>query len=531
MAPRKKADPLKDFYFDKAEADRAARFFPTHLKHIIGRWAGQPFKLMAWQRDEVVRPLFGWKHRRTGKRRFRTCYLEIPRKNAKSTLAAGLAIKLLMADGEAAAEIYSAAVDKDQARIIFKIAARMVESDPVLESRCNVFRNVIEVPKTGNEYRALSSDAMTKHGFNAHGIIFDELHAQPNRELWDVLTTATGAREQPLVVACTTAGTDRLSICYEQHDYALKVASGAVVDPSYLGVVYAADADADPFKPPTWRAANPSLGETISLEYIRNKAAYARENPSFENTFRRLHLNQWTSAESAWVSVADWEACEGDFDVADLIGCECYAGLDLATKQDFTALVLLFPPTDDRPYYCCLCFFWLPADNLDLRSRQTGKPFDLWAKQGFIETTPGTVTDYAAVRSKIVELNALFPFKTLAYDEWNATQLATELDDLGVPLVEYRQGMKSLSPPTKELENWISQGPAIFQHGGNPVLDWMASNVVIRTDDAENRKPVKKKSKEKIDGIVALIMALGAKMIEEPPKPESKYNKTGLAGI
>ncbi|HOX23422.1 MAG TPA: terminase large subunit, partial [Elusimicrobiales bacterium] len=297
------------YRFDAKAARKAERFFELYLTHVKGEWAGMPFKLERWQR-EIVRTLFGWK-RPDGTRRYRTCYIEIPRKNGKSSLCAGLALYLLMADREPSAEVYSAAADREQASIIFDIAKSMVSVSNELNLRLKVFRKAIAYNKAMSSYKVLSADAYTKHGLNAHGIIFDELHAQPNRELWDVLATSTGARTQPLTVAITTAGFDRSSICWELHEYARRIKEGVIEDDSFLPVIYAADEGDDWRDPKTWRKANPNIGVSISEDYLKRECAKAENIPAYENTFRRLHLNQWTQQESRWLPMSAWEACGG----------------------------------------------------------------------------------------------------------------------------------------------------------------------------------------------------------------------------
>jgi len=286
------ASASPDYWFDKQAADDAVWFFENCLTHIKGKWAGQPLLLAPWQ-GQFIRDLFGWK-RKDGTRKYRTAYVEVPRKNGKSTLCAGIALLLLFADNEPGAEIYSAAADRQQAGIVFSVAKEMLARSADLAGMANAYQSSIAVPATASSYRAISADAFTKHGLNSHGVIFDELHAQKNRELWDVLTTSTGSREQPLVVAITTAGHDKHSICWEQHDYAVKVRDGVIDDPAFLPVIFAADEEADWTDEKVWQQANPNLDISLSRDYLRAECKRAQEVPAYENTFRRLHLNQWT---------------------------------------------------------------------------------------------------------------------------------------------------------------------------------------------------------------------------------------------
>ena len=493
------------YRFDAKAARKAERFFELYLTHVKGEWAGAPFKLERWQR-EIVRTVFGWK-RPDGTRRYRTCYIEIPRKNGKSSLCAGFALYLLMADKEPSAEVYSAAADREQASIIFDIAKSMVAVSHELSVRLKVFRKAIAYNKAMSSYKVLSADAYTKHGLNAHGIIFDELHAQPSRDLWDVLATSTGARTQPLTVAITTAGFDRNSICWELHEYARKIKEGIIEDDSFLPVIYAADETDDWRDPAIWRKANPNLGVSISEDYLKRECAKAENIPAYENTFRRLHLNQWTQQESRWIPMAAWAASAGEVDIAALHGKVCYAGLDLSSTTDITALVLAFPIGDDVKL---LPFFWIPGDNLRERSNRDHVPYDLWVKQNLIYATPGNVIDYAFIVAKIAELRKQFSVKEIAFDRWGAAKIVQELTEMGVTVIPFGQGFASMSGPAKELLRLVLAGR--LHHGGNPVLRWMADNAVVKADPAGNIKPDKAKSTQRIDGIVATAMALDRTM-------------------
>lgn len=502
-----------EFYFDSRAADLACAFFEKLLVHSKGEWAGKPFKLQPWQRDDIVRPLFGWKRKKDGTRRYRNAYIEIPRKNGKSTLCAGLALYLLFADGEPGAEVYSAAADKDQARIVFDEASNMVTASPALSQHGQVLRNSILVKSERNVYKVLSADAYTKHGFNAHGIVFDELHAQPNRELWDVLNTSTGARRQPLMVMITTAGVyDPESICWEQHEYARQVLAGTIEDPTYFAYIAAADDTDDWTNPVTWAKANPGLGETIKLDYLEGECRRALASPAYQNTFRRLHLNQWTAQEERWLDMAAWNAC--DQPPPDLKGRTCYGGLDLASTTDIAAFVLCFPPEDESEPYRLLPFFWIPMDNLIERVRRDRVPYDAWVRDGLVNATPGNVIDYYYIEQTIRQLAIEYDIQEIAFDRWGATLIYQRLEEARMAMVQFGQGFASMSPPMKEfLKLVLAQQIA---HGGNPVLRWMADNVVARQDPAGNIKPDKAKSTNKIDGIVASIMALDRALRHAP---------------
>lgn len=516
---RKFKAAAEKFYFDEAAADRACRFFPKYLRHIKGRWAGKPLELMPWVKERIVRPLFGWK-RKDGTRRYRTCYVEIPRKNAKSTISAGLALALLFIDNEMGAEVYSAAGDREQAAIVFNAASEMVAASKELSRRSRTFRRSIVCPQLSGSYKVISSDAPTKHGLNAHGIIFDELHVQPNRELWDTLTTSTGSRLQPLTLALTTAGYDRNSICWEVHDYALKVQKGIVKDPSFLPVIYAADEADDWTSPKTWAKANPGMGITISEEYLARECKKAQEIAAYENTFKRLHLNIWTKSAKRWLTIDRWDASAGQVDEAELEGMDCIAALDLASRQDIAAWVLLFKMDDGS--YKALPRFFVPEDAVRERSHRDHVDYDTWARQGLIIATEGDEIDYAAIKLQILEDAAKFRIREVAYDPWNATQIVQELQAEGLVVVPFRQGFGSMASPTKELITLVRAKK--FHHGGNPVLRWMADNMSVRQDPAGNMKPDKEKSTEKIDGLVACVMALGRWIVGESGPEATVYN-------
>ena len=504
-------DLPEGYFYDSKAAERAIKFIETHITHVKGELAGKNIKLEKWQKDDIIKPIFGIKRRKDGLRRFRTVYVEIPRKNAKSTLGAAIALYLLLSDREPGAEIYSAAGDALQARIIFEIAQGMVLQSPELAGRCKTFQHSIKKEGSLSFYKVISAEAGTKYGFNAHGILFDELFVQPDRELWDVLTTSVGSRRQPLTIAITTAGYDKESICYEIHEYATKVLSGVIQDDSFLPVLYAAPLDADIFSIETWRQANPGFGSIVKEEYIREQVNKIKNQPSFESTFRRLHLNQWVGTAETWIPDDVWMNC----DSVSVGEGECFGGLDLARYRDVAALVLYFPDSGS-----VLPFFWVPEGVVDDRSRREGVNYDVWVREGLMFTTPGNAIDHRYIEIKIRELFEEFNIIGLAYDRWSAIEIVRNLLDDGFPMDMYGQGYKDMSAPTKELEKLAVSGG--LRHGGNPVLRWMCSNVHIEEDPAANIKINKKKSKEKVDGIVALTMAIGESMTREPV-PRSRY--------
>jgi len=521
---------MAEYVQDDATVNRVIQFFERFVRHVKGEWYGRPFNLLEWQVEDIIRPLFGQK-RVTGDmpvelmpRRYTTVYCEIAKKNGKSALLSGLGCWFLRADGEPGAEVYSVAGDTEQAGIVFSSAKAMVEQSPQLSRDLRLYRNTIRYEGKDSFWRVLSSDARTKHGYNPHAILFDELHVQPNRELWDTLVQGVAARRQPVVFAITTAGWyDPESICWEQHDYALKVKDGIIEDDTFLPVIYAADRDDDWTDPVVWRKANPSLGITVKTEFLEKECAVAREVPAKQNTFRRLHLNQWTEQETRWLDMGVWDenGDHGDMAIGQLAGQECYAGLDLSTTTDISALALYFHKTRD-----VVMRFWVPGDNIQKRSHKDRVPYDAWRRDGLITATPGNVIDYDFIRAEINELGRTYNIRQVAIDRWNATQLATQLAGDGFDIVEFGQGFASMSAPTKELETVLLARR--LRHGANPVLRWMASNVAVKEDPAGNLKPDKSKSSERIDGIVALIMALGLASKHEGNSFDDRYADEGL---
>ncbi|MEE9296976.1 MAG: terminase TerL endonuclease subunit [Phycisphaerae bacterium] len=486
-------------------------FFEHCLTLTAGEWRGQPFLLQPWQRA-IVANLFGWK-RPDGTRRYREAFVYVPRKNGKSELAGGLGNFLIFADAEPGAQVYCAAADREQARLVFNAAKTMVQAEPEMTARSKVYTNAIVVEATGSVLKVVSAEAYSKHGINAHGIIIDELHAQPNRELVDVLCTSTGARRQPLIIHITTADFDREgSICNEKYDYACKVRDGVIDDPAFLPVIYEAQPDDDWTDPRVWARANPNLGVSVSREYLERECRRAQETPSYENTFKRLHLNLRTQQDVRWLSLETWDACGGAaIDETALEGRTCYAGVDLSATTDLSALVLVFH--DDDGGITVVPRFWMPADNALKRERRDRVPFQTWARQGYIEMTPGNVVDYDRIRGRINELQTQFDIREIAIDRWNSTQLAVQLQGDGFEVVTFGQGFRDMTAPTKEWEKLVIS--AKLRHGGHPVMRWMASNVAVETDAAGNLKPSKKHSTERIDGIVAGIMALGRAMVRD----------------
>lgn len=485
-----------------SQAVRAVRLI-NQLTHTKGPFAQQPFDLRAWQKS-IVRQLF--KTKADGRRQYRTCLLMLPRKNGKTELAAALAVYFLLFDGEIGGEVYSAAADKDQAALVFNVAAQMIRNDPELYAQVEIIDSQKRIVhrKSGSFYRAISAEAYSKHGFNASVVIYDELHAAPSRELWDVLTTSQGARSQPLTLAISTAGYDRHSILFELYAHARKVQERPSLDPTFLSILYEAPTDADWTDEKVWKKANPALGDFRSLEEMRIAAARAKEIPAQENTFRRLYLNQWTEQASRWIAMPTWDACKHVVDRAELAGRRCYVGMDLSSTKDLTALVAVFPDDDG---FDVLAQFFVPKDSIRDRSRRDRVPYEQWEQDGDLTATPGNVVDYEAVRKTLQAWAVEFDLRMIAFDPWNATDLVTRLQAQdGFLCVAMRQGFQSLSAPTKELEKSILS--KTLRHDGHPVLRWNISNSSVESDPTGNLKLSKKVSTERIDGVAALVMAV-----------------------
>lgn len=515
--------------FSEDKAARAVNFFERILVHTKGEYAGKPFILTDWQRDKIIRPLFGTVNR-DGTRQYRTAYISTARKNGKSELGAGIALYLLAADDEEGAEIYGAAADKDQAGIVFSVASEMVKRSAHLSrylKRINSRKRLVWERKA-SFYEAIPADEKTSHGFNAHGVIFDELHVQPKRDLWDVLTTSTGTRRQPLIVALTTAGFDRYSICWEIYDYAKRIARGAINDPTFFSYI-AEPAQGDHWDDEaTWAKANPALDDYRRRDELVTAYKKAKMTPAAQNTFQRLYLNMWTQQMTRWIDLGKWDACAGEpITLEGVRGRECVAGLDLASTTDIAALVLVFPTgAGQGRSYDVLPFFWMPGDNVAEAARRDNVPYQLWIEQGYITATEGDVIDYSAITGKIDQLARVVDIREVGFDRWGATQLVQGLENEGMTVIAIGQGFASMSAPTKETLNLVIAGK--LHHGGNPVLRWMADNMVVKEDAAGNQKPEKAKSTGRIDGVVATIMAVD-RATRQPST--SVYEARGLTTV
>lgn len=494
--------------FESARGRHVIEFLEKYCRQSQGKWNGKPLTLLEWQKDLVMR-LFSW-IRADGTRRYRTAYVEIPKKNGKSTLISGLSLYALIADGEATSEVYINAFNRQQASIVFEEAERMVRNSPALSKILEIIPSGKRIVHEGSHSKliAMSSEVPSKDGINSHWVIFDELHRQRTSALWDIFEFAGSARSQPMNLSITTAGYDRESICWKQHEYTEKVNRGDVLDTAHLGVIYGATVDDDPFDPEIWKKANPSIGVTFSMDDFAREAKKTRETPSRMNNWLRLRLNVWTQANNAFLTRASWDDCRGIQTPAEIEldhqGENAWGGLDLSSTTDLTALVWIFGDG------AVLARFWLPEARIDASSLRDAVPYRDWVRDGFLRLTPGAVIDYSYVRAQILADAEKFKVKRLFIDPFAATQVATQLSEQdGLPVLFLRQGFLSLSPPTKELERLILS-KQIF-HGGNPILDWNANNVAIETDAAGNIKPSKRASTARIDGFAALINAVAAR--------------------
>jgi phage terminase large subunit-like protein len=515
---------VRGLLFDADAANKVIAFC-SMLKHSKGEWAGQPLTLEPWQQF-IIASIFGWK-RQDNTRRFRTAILEVARKNGKSTLAAAVGLYMLVADDEPGAEIYSAATKREQAQISHSEATRMAKSSPHLRKELKFYKDNIFIENTASKFVPLGADSDTMDGLNVHCAIVDEIHAHKTRDTWDLLETATGSRRQPLMFGISTAGFDRQSLFFSQHDYTEKVLNGVVQDDTWFGIIYTIDnPENDPGeweKEGNWIQANPNLGVSKKLDDMQRKAARAKEMPSALNAFLRLELDMWTQSETKWVPIKHWKQCDGAVDAEGLRGRTCYGGLDLSSTTDITAFVLVFPPQQENDNYQVLCRFWLPDESMNERVKRDRVHYDVWVREGLISVTPGNVIDYDFVLDQIDRDMQMYDLKEIAFDRWGASRIQTKLQETGGEefLIQFGQGFASMSPPMKELEKLILSHKLAF--GNNPVLTWMADNLVATTDPANNIKPDKARSREKIDGMVALMMGLdraSRHVNEDPPDEE-----------
>lgn len=525
-------------WFDGRAAEQAVKFFPACLKHVEGELAGHPFILETWQ-AAFVGCLFGWKKKdakgRTV-RRYREALLYVPRKNGKTPLCAGIGLQYLFVDKERGQQNYIAASTKEQAGLLFRHAKGMIEQEPVLSNACRVYggnapggqSQSIVREREGSFLKIVAGDATVgQHGKNTNIAIIDELHEQPTRNLVDTFRTsmASANKPSPLLVYATTADFDRPSICNEVHDYACKVRDGVIEDTAFLPCIFEATHADDWTKPELWARVNPNYGISVSEDYLARECERAKEEPAYQNTFLRLHLNLKTEQAVRLIDMNLWDECGESFTAESLEGRSCFGGLDLATVNDLAAFSLCFPPEDEGAEYLFLLWHWCPAETAAKRERKGRIPYETWAKEGLIELTPRRDIDYRFIRSRINQLRDIYSIQTVAYDPWNATHIAKELtDEDGLEMVEYRQGYITMNEPTKGLLRLLLSRQ--IRHGGNKCLRWQASNLASKPDPAGNLKPDKEASADKIDGMVAMIMSLGLAL--RNPVVQSAYASHGV---
>lgn len=490
-----------DYYFDVEKARHVVKFFRDYLSHVKGEKADKSFVLEPWQVAIIV-CIFAFKHKQTNLRRYRKVFIYIPRKNGKTTIIAGVALYCLFCDGEPGAEIYCAAADKENATLLFEQCTGMIDNHSELSKRAECWSKNISLNGSTSYMKVLSADAKTKHGENTHVGIIDELHAQPNRELVDVISTSTGSRTQPIIIFITTADYDRPSVCNEEHDYACKVRDGVVNAATYLPVIYETDRKENWKDVAVWKKANPNYGISLKPEYMNEQFERALNTPSFENTFKRLHLNMKTENDVRWIPLDTWDNNIKTVDVELLKNTVCYGGLDLSTILDVTAFVLFFPE-----YNALLCWFWVPEENAKTREQKFRVPYWTWHNEGLIDCTPGNIIDYNYIRKKINELATVYNIREVGFDRYNASQLVTDLRGDGFDMKEFGQGYVSMNAPSKHFESLVTSKQVV--HFNNIVLRWMVSNCSIEMDAAGNIKPSRSKSSEKIDGVVASVMGMG----------------------
>jgi phage terminase large subunit-like protein len=506
--------PKRGFFFDLEKANRAIEFFQEVLCLNGGDFEGVPYDPLPWQKF-IIGSLFGWVNAE-GYRRFRVAFVETSKGSGKSPLAAGVGMYGLVADGEPRAEIYAAATKKDQAMILFRDAVAMVDLSPELAGRIHksgTGENCwnLAYRESGSFFRPISADD-GQSGPRPHIGLLDEIHEHKTANVVEMIRAGTKGRRQALIFMITNSGFDKQTVCWHYHDYAIKVASGQLHDDSFFSYVCALDENEDPFLDEScWPKTNPSLGVTITDQYLREQVTQARGMPSKESIVRRLNFSQWVNSESPWISSDSWFACQDDYTFESLYGRRCYGGLDLSSTQDLTSLVLLFEPTPTDEYWRLWPFFWLPDEGLEKKGQLDGVDYLSWVRSGHLETTPGLAINKPFILQRLVELKDLFDLGGIAYDRWRIEDLKVQMANEGIelPLLPFGQGFQSMGPAVDEFETLLIN--QTVKHPGNPCLTWNAANAVVVSDPAGLRKIAKNKSRGRVDGIVASVMASGIK--------------------
>jgi len=525
---------LQGAWFSDEAASHVVQFFRRYCRIPKGKYAGKPFIPLDWQEFDFLRPLFGWKmwsdEHDCEVLRFSDGSLWIPKKQGKSLLCSGLGLYLLMGTGEIGGEVYSAAGDRKQASIIHGGSSDMVRRSPELMHRLTLIdsRNTILYKKLGAVYRALSADASLQEGLNWHGLLFDELHVQKKRVFWDTLAGGGAARIQPLRFSISTAGEyDPTSIGWEQWEIARQVQEGTFDTPRFFALRYYAAEESDWKAQDTWTVANPSIGFAVMPSFYANEVEQAQVSPAKQNYVRRYFLNQWVQAADAFIPPEVWQANSKPFDLAALDGKPCYAGLDLSSVTDLTAFALVFPPDDDDPRVRVLVRQWMPSDNVAERVRKDDIPYNVWIRDGWVKTTPGNCIDYEHVFASIMQDAARYKIQKIAFDPWRSTEIIQRLQGEGLECVEFRQSFQNYTPAMDKLSELL--GKRELAHNSNPALAWEAGNLMVRMDANGNMAPDKKRSKEKIDGMVALLEALGFLVVTQ--ESGSVYDTRGLVRL
>jgi phage terminase large subunit-like protein len=502
----------------------AVTFIQTMCRFTEGSWSGKQFILQKWQRD-LIANLYGW-IRPDGTRRYRKAHVLIPRKSGKTETAAAILLYSLLADDEPTPECVGIARDREQAKLCFKRAKRMVELEPQMSSMVEVFQNRLVSPAVHGVYKVLSSDAPGAHGLNVSACVADEIHSMENRrDLWDAVATSQGARKQPLMLSITTAGTLRESLEFDLFQYGQKVCEGVIQDPSFLPCMYYADEADDWQSPDTWRKANPSLGTTVSLDWYAAEAKRAVDQPSHETPFRTYFLCQHVSASSRWLRMSDWDECEREIDEASLAKIPCYLGIDLGQTQDLSSLAAVWV---DGDRIVVKSWNFAPEVGAAIRARRDGVPYLQWQERGWLTLTPGDTTDYAFIVKQIEEIASRYKIRMIGYDPYNSQNLANDLEHKGMNVVRVPQSFLNLSTPTRMWERAVTG--KTLEHDGNPALAFAMANTVVETDFAGNPRPSKRRSVERIDPLVAAIVALAASLHDEKIGA-SVYEKRGLTWL
>jgi len=515
--------------FDPERVDRVLKSF-RQLQHVKGRFAGKTLMPDPWQIVWIIAPVFGWVHWDEDADRYvriiTTLYVDLPRKNGKTTIAGGLGLYLTAADGEAGAQVLACATTRDQARFAFDPIRQLAESSPGIRKYLRPLKGRVTHPRSGSYFQPVANVGDAQHGADLHGAIVDELHLHKSMELIEAVETGTGSRSQPLIIFITTADAGKPNTPYSQkRERVEKLARGVLKDAATYGVIWAVPDDADPFDEETWKAANPGYGVSPTRRYLREKAAVAQTDPVALGSFKRLHLGIRTRQVTRYIKLEDWDANAAMVDELRLKGRRAYGGLDLASVSDITALAWIFP--DDEGGHDVIWRLWAPEAKLDDLNERTANAAGTWVKAGILKLTPGAVTDYDFIESQIQRDAKSFDVVELAYDPWNSSQLITDLVNDGLPVVEVRQGFASLSPALKEVHRLLlvgaNSGDPKLRHGGNPAMRWMLDNLAVAVDPSGNVKPDKANAADKIDGVSALVTGM-ARAMKASEEPSSAYD-------